>query len=147
MPWWGWMIVGGLLLGAELFFIEADFYLVFLGVSALLVGAGVLAGMPVPAWGEWLVFALLAVVSMVLFRRQLYLRFRPPAAGFEQGGVGDLVTLDTPLAPGARGRVVYRGSSWTVINAGTEPIPAGGEARITAISGLTLEVAAPSHSS
>jgi membrane protein implicated in regulation of membrane protease activity len=38
MPWWGWIIVGALLMGAELFVIDAQFYLVFLGVSAIAVG-------------------------------------------------------------------------------------------------------------
>ncbi len=36
MQWWGWVGIGMLLLGAELFFIEADFYLVFLGDAAAL---------------------------------------------------------------------------------------------------------------
>ena len=38
MPWWGWILVGTLLLAAELFVVQADFYLVFLGFSALVVG-------------------------------------------------------------------------------------------------------------
>jgi hypothetical protein len=33
MPWWGWMVIGALLLGAELMVIEAEFFLVFIGVS------------------------------------------------------------------------------------------------------------------
>ena len=42
MTWWTWMILGGVLLGAELLAIDAQFYLVFLGISSALVG---LAGM------------------------------------------------------------------------------------------------------
>ena len=39
MTWWAWMILGALLsLVSELFAVEAQFYLVFLGVSAALVG-------------------------------------------------------------------------------------------------------------
>ena len=34
MTWWAWMILGAVLLGAELFAVDAQFYLVFLGVSA-----------------------------------------------------------------------------------------------------------------
>jgi len=30
MPWWGWIIFGALLLGSELMFIDAAFYLVFI---------------------------------------------------------------------------------------------------------------------
>ena len=38
MPWWGWIALGTLLLSAELAFVGAEFYLGFLGISALLVG-------------------------------------------------------------------------------------------------------------
>ena len=41
MPWWGWIVVGVVLLAAELLAIEAQFYLVLLGVAALLTGLGV----------------------------------------------------------------------------------------------------------
>ena len=37
MPWWGWVVVGAALLGAEIV-VPTDFYLVFLGLSALAVG-------------------------------------------------------------------------------------------------------------
>ena len=73
MPWWGWMVIGMLLLGAELFIIEADFFLVFLGVAAMLTG---LLGLALPARCrsglQWLVFAGLALVSMVFFRKRVY---------------------------------------------------------------------------
>ena len=38
MPWWGWFVLAAALLAVELFVIDAQFYLVFLGVSAALVG-------------------------------------------------------------------------------------------------------------
>ena len=44
MTWWSWMILGAVLLGAELFAVDAQFYLVFLGVSAAIVGLASLAG-------------------------------------------------------------------------------------------------------
>ena len=47
MTWWSWMVLGALLLGAELFAIDAQFYLVFLGVSAILVGLASLLGIRV----------------------------------------------------------------------------------------------------
>lgn len=38
MAWWTWCIVGMLLFGLELFAIDAQFYLVFAGVAAVVVG-------------------------------------------------------------------------------------------------------------
>ena len=44
MPWWVWVVGGVILLAAELVAIEAQFYLVLLGVAALLTGLGVAVG-------------------------------------------------------------------------------------------------------
>ena len=44
MVWWGWMILGAVVFFAELVAIDAQFYLVFIGLSAALVGlAGLFA--------------------------------------------------------------------------------------------------------
>ena len=51
MPWWGWLVMAAALLAVELFVIDAQFYLVFLGVSAAVVGLMVTLGSTiVPAW-------------------------------------------------------------------------------------------------
>ena len=49
MPWWGWFVLAAALLSFELFVIDAQFYLVFLGVSAALVGLLGLADGTMPA--------------------------------------------------------------------------------------------------
>src|SRR4029453_17652833 len=68
MPWWGWIVVGAVLLGAELFVIPTDFYLVFLGTSAIAVGAVAWTGLISSSSVEWILFAALAAVSLVFFR-------------------------------------------------------------------------------
>jgi len=75
MSWWGWMIVGIVLVGAELM-TDAAFYLVFAGAAAILVGLLVVAGLGLPVWAQWVAFSVLAIASMVLFRRKLYDRLR-----------------------------------------------------------------------
>ncbi|NJO13497.1 MAG: hypothetical protein HC872_08575, partial [Gammaproteobacteria bacterium] len=65
MPWWGWLVAGIGLLAVEMFGIDAQFYLVFLGVSAILVGVLGLSGLSMPEWGEWLTFAVLSIVTML----------------------------------------------------------------------------------
>jgi len=37
MQWWGWIIVGGLLLGAAITFVDLQFYMVFVGLYAVIV--------------------------------------------------------------------------------------------------------------
>ncbi|MDH3519541.1 MAG: hypothetical protein OEM49_03715 [Myxococcales bacterium] len=65
MPWWGWISVAALLLTAELACVDAEFYLVFLGVAALIVGLAGIAGAESPGWLQWLAFAALSVASML----------------------------------------------------------------------------------
>ena len=45
MQWWAWIAVGAILLGSELAFVDAQFYLVFIGAAALVVGFLDLAGL------------------------------------------------------------------------------------------------------
>lgn len=58
MEWWAWIAVGAILLGSELGFIDAQFYLVFVGGSALVVGFLELSGLLPAVWMQWLLFAL-----------------------------------------------------------------------------------------
>ncbi len=141
MPWWGWLIVGIVLFSAEMFLVDAEFYLVFIGLSAVIVGLVSTAGLALPAWGQWLLFAALALVSMVVFRRRLYRILRPEAVGFEHNLVGEtLELLREPLAPGKSCRVEYRGTTWTVRNDGHTTIEVGEIALIERVDGVTLHV-------
>lgn len=143
MPWWGWLILGAGLLGVELFVIDAEFYLVFLGAAALVVGLLGLGGIPLPEWSQWLIFAALALLSMVTFRRRIYQRIRGRVGHVsERVSPGDRVLVTTRLEPGQSCRVDYRGTSWTARNVGTLAIAAGTEAIISTIDDLTLHVTA-----
>jgi membrane protein implicated in regulation of membrane protease activity len=127
-----------MLLGCELTFIDAQFYLVFVGGAALLVGSLHLAGLDVAVWLQWLTFAVLSVTSMLVFRRRIYDRMRRTLPAMRTGPAGETVTLETELPPGATCRLEYRGTSWSAVNRGSAPIPAGARARIDVVDGLTL---------
>ena len=138
MQWWAWIAVGAVLLGAELTFVDAQFYLVFVGAAALVTGSLGLAGLQLPAYLQWLVFAVLAAFFMSFFRRRIYERLRRSLPAFKAGPAGDTVTLSATLPPGESCRLEYRGSSWSAINGGDAAIQAGGRARIERVDGLTL---------
>lgn len=140
MEWWGWVIAGALLFIAELFGVDAAFYLIFIGASALIVGLADFLGMDLPVWGEVIVFGLLSVFSMVLFRRRIYNKFRGVAAEFNMSPTGDTVTLSESLQPGEKGRADYRGSSWTVVNIDQVELMAGSNVIIKEIGSTTLKV-------
>lgn len=143
MPWWAWLVLGIGLLGVEMFVIDAQFYLVFVGLSAAVVGLLGLAGIDLPSWMQWLTFSALAIVAMLAFRRRLYEMLRGAAGTVDERlTVGDRVVIPTRLEPGQSGRVDYRGSSWSARNTGSVAIEAGSEVVIAAVDGLTLHVKA-----
>ena len=142
MTWWSWMVLGALLLGAELLAIDAQFYLVFLGISAALVGLASLLGIVMPEWAQWTAFAVLSLISFFTFRKSLYDKIRGGAIGFRETLSGDMVNVDTDLAAGAEARIEFRGTKWTVRNIGAGTISAGTRARVVKAEGLTLHVEA-----
>jgi len=140
MIWWKWFVIGTLLLGIELFAIDAQFFLIFIGAAAIVVGLVGMLGVDLPPWLQWLTFAALAVAALVTMRKQIYgkLRNRPQAT--VDGDVNQRIRIPEELAPGKSTRVEYRGTGWTALNVGQQPIPAGGEVRIESVDGLTLRV-------
>ena len=140
MNWWGWLIVGLLLMGAELTAVDAAFYLIFVGAAAICMGLLGLLGVTLPFWVQWVLFAVLAVGSMVLFRQKLYQRFRGGAPGFDGSAVGTLVAVTEDVPRGGRTRVRLRGSEWTATNVGPSPIAAGADARVVEADGVDLSI-------
>ena len=142
MPSWGWVVIGTLLFCAEMFAIDAQFYLVFIGAGAILVGVVGLLGVDLPVWGQWLLFAVISLGAMVTFRRRLYNKIRGGVPVMQDDFAGATVTLNEALAPGARCRTEYRGSTWTALNVGDAEIESGGSAVIEATDGVILKVRA-----
>ncbi|MDP9083036.1 MAG: NfeD family protein [Pseudomonadota bacterium] len=140
MQWWAWIAVGAILLGSELAFVDAQFYLVFIGTSALIVGFLRVIDLEPAAWLQWCIFAVLAFGSMVTFRRRIYQHMRRNLPIMNHGPAGESVVMPAALAPGCTCRLEFRGSSWSVINAGSSVIEEGARARIDRVDGLTLVV-------
>jgi inner membrane protein len=139
VAWWGWVIGGVVLLGAELAFVDAQFYLVFVGSAAIVTGL-LTAAAPLAAWAQWAIFAALAIVSMVTFRSHVYRWVRGPAPPVKTGPGNDVLTLPVALGPGECCRAEHGGTSWTVQNDSDTPIEQGARARIERVHGLTLIV-------
>jgi membrane protein implicated in regulation of membrane protease activity len=140
MSWWGWTVAGAILLGAELTFVIAHFYLVFVGSAAIVVGLITALAPALADWAQWVAFALLAIVSMLLFRSRIYRRLHAQAPAVRIGPVGGTITLPVPLAPGESCQAEHGGTYWTVLNDSTTPIASGAPARIAGVQGLTLLV-------
>ena len=143
MPWWSWLILAAIALAVEMFVLDAQFYLVFFGISAAAMGLLALLGVGMPDWTQWLVFSILAIITMVSFRQRLYTMVRGRTGHVEERlTLGDRVTVPVRLEPSQTCRVDYRGSSWTARNVDETAIEAGREAVIARVDGLILLVRA-----
>ncbi len=139
MAWWFWIVLGAVLLAAEVI-ISADFYLVFFGIAGLVVGLLAVFGVELPVWGQWLLFAGLAIVGLVVYRgrwkRKLLTADREMLPELE--GESGVARQDIPA--GARGRVDLRGSAWDAQNDGVGDLVAGDRCVVVRVDGLTLHV-------
>ncbi len=139
MVWWLWLALGIVLLGVELLS-PGGFYVLFFGLSALAVGTMAGLGIAGPTWVQWILFSLLAVVSLLLFRNPLLKKIggRSGDGRVIDALVGEIATTLEPIAPGEVGRVELRGATWSARNADQVDLPAGRRCRVEKIDGLLL---------
>ena len=139
MVWWNWLLLGLVLLAAEMA-TPGGFYILFFGLAALIVGA--LAGLEWinTAWLQWLLFSVLSMISLFLFRNSLlvWMKAHEPAGPDVDSLVGELAVLTEDLPPGELGKVELRGTTWSARNAGQTVLTKGHRARVQRVDGLTL---------
>jgi membrane protein implicated in regulation of membrane protease activity len=138
--WWHWLLLGLLLAIAELA-ASGGFYMLFFGVGAIVVGLLVAAGLAGPPWLQFVLFVLLSIVSLVVFRNRLLKKVQrdPQAPGIDTL-VGEIGAAVDVLDPGGLGRVELRGALWSAKNAATTTLGRGARCRVVAVEGLQLHV-------
>jgi inner membrane protein len=143
MPWWAWAIFGFALLVAEVF-TPTTFYLLLLGVSALVVAAAMAFGLPFDTWYQVFSFSGISIVLLLLVRRPLLARLRLTQADRAQVDdvIGETVVVRERLVPGQTGRAELRGTLWNARNAGQSSLDPGTRCRVTSVEGLTVAVVA-----
>jgi membrane protein implicated in regulation of membrane protease activity len=139
VPWWAWLVLGFVLLAGELAS-PGGFYLLFVGIGAIVVGLLGLGELSGPPWTQWLLFTLLSVLSVTTVRSRLARSFRRGDASVEDTLVGQIVTLTERIEPGGVGQGTHRGSVWTVQNLGSDTLEAGRRCTVDEVNGVTLVV-------
>ena len=133
-----WLAGGLLLLLIELA-TPSGFFVMFFGLGALTFGVLARFGVLEERRTQWLVFTVLSVVYVLLFRNRLERRIFPPPANIDTL-IGELAVPRERIGPGAVGRVDLRGALWTARNEATANIEAGQRCRVTRVDGLLVFV-------
>jgi inner membrane protein len=140
MAWWYWVVLGLTLAAIELA-TPGGFYVIFFAVGALAVGALSLAGVLQAAWIEWLLFPVIALVTLRLFRQPLLGRLRlNERADDVDSLVGQVAVAIGDIAPGQHGRAELRGAGWSARNVDTSTLLSGQRCRVVAVQGLMLDL-------
>ena len=139
MEWWLWLAGGLALVVAELI-TPSGFFIIFFGIGALAVGVLASLGMVTSLPMQGLLFTVLSVASLLVFRGRLKTTFQPPPPPSIDSFVGVLAVVQESLQPGLVGRVEVRGASWSARNTSDVTLTAGQRARVAGIDGLLLTV-------
>jgi hypothetical protein len=140
MSWWAWVLLALVLFGVEAL-TPGGFFVLFFGCGALVVGLLGSAGITGPVWVQWLLFSVISIGSLVLFRNRLLAALdldgdRKPVDTL----VGETTVLLDDLAPGGVGKAELRGTTWTVRSSETSRLERGRRCRVERVDGLTLWV-------
>lgn len=144
LTWWLWVVLGLGLMLLEIL-TPGGFFVLFFGVAAVVVGVLVGLNMGGPAWFQWLLFSLVSILSLLLFRGRLLAKFQfqePRADKKIDTLVGEVVVLLDDLPPGAVGKAELRGTAWNAQNGSEQFLQKGQRCRVQRVEGLTLWIRA-----
>lgn len=137
MEWWIWVVVGLACSVVEIM-TPGGFVFVFFGTAAVLVGIGEAVGLLPVFWQQSLAWVVLAVSSLLLFRRRLLVLATPRASHGVDSVTGEIAVASEAIAAQGTGKVEFRGTSWSARNTGDVAVAAGSRCRIERVDGLTL---------
>jgi len=138
--WWHWLVLGLLLVVAEMA-ASGGFYIIFFGIGAIVVGLLASFDLAGPLWMQLLLFSVISVASLMIFRRRLlkWLQANPQSPPVDMI-VGEIGVATEDLPPGQVGRVELRGTAWSARNITNTMLARGARCRVIRIDGLTIEV-------
>jgi membrane protein implicated in regulation of membrane protease activity len=137
MTWWIWVLLGFALLA-----IEAATQMIgigFFGIGAILVGFLVAIGLGGPLWMQWLMFTVVSLLSLVVFRQPLVRRLRGDHAAVIVDSLhGETAVAMEEIGKDQVGKAELRGAPWNARNIGDGPIGRGQRCQVERVEGLLL---------
>ncbi len=140
MTWWMWAVLGLIFLIGEIL-TPGGIFIIFFAAGALVMGVLDLAGIHLALWLEIVLFSVLSIGSLLLFRKPILRRM-------EKGGpdhvvdsaVGQEVVAQGEIPAKGQGLVEHRGTPWKAINTSEEAIADGEICLVSKEAGLKLEI-------
>jgi membrane protein implicated in regulation of membrane protease activity len=140
MAWWHWLVVGLVLVALEMA-ASGGFYVIFFGIAALAIAALRVVDLAGPAWVQLLLFSVISVASLLVFRQRLLKRWQLEGGAADIDSlVGDTAFALEDIAAGAVGRVELRGTTWSARNSTAERIVKGRRCTVVRTDRLMLFV-------
>jgi hypothetical protein len=138
MEWWHWLALGLILVALEMA-ASGGFYVIFFGIAALAIGALHLFDIAGPIWFQFLLFSVISVASLLIFRNPLIRLLKLDGApGEVDSMVGETAVPLEDIAPGAVGRAELRGSAWSARNTTAVTLPRGERCRVVRVDRLMI---------
>lgn len=131
---------GGLVLMAAELATPGGFFIMFFGLGAMTVGLLSRFALVNTDWVQWLLFTLISLGYLLVFRRKLQKRFEPPPPPIVDPLIGVLAVPQDPIEPGAVGRVEVRGTAWSARNVAPATLVIGQRCTVVGVNGLLLSV-------
>jgi inner membrane protein len=141
MEWWTWILLGLVLLLAEVV-TSGGFYILFFGVGAVIVGILSSLDFAGPLWFQIALFPVLSVLCLWLFRERLLHLTHAGSRPDVDSLIGESAVAVDEIGVDAVGKAEMHGTSWNARNVGDKPLARGERCRVDRIDGLTIFVRA-----
>lgn len=140
VEWWIWLLLGLFLLLGEIL-TPGGFFILFFGLGAILIGLLTAVDVIRDLWIQCLLFSLISVSALLVFRRPLMEMMRLPAENENVDSlVGETAVVLEEIGTGAIGKAEMRGTSWSARNIGARPLGRGERCKVERVDGLMLSI-------
>src|SRR5262245_9231231 len=135
---WQWLALGLVLITLELAS-SGGFYVIFFGVAAIAISFLRVFNLAGPAWMQLVLFAVLSVGSLLLFRNPLlrWMKLDTPAPDVDSLLNDTAVPIDD-IPAGEVGRAELRGTVWSARNNAAVTLARGQRCRVVRVDRLMI---------
>jgi membrane protein implicated in regulation of membrane protease activity len=141
MDWWIWILLGLVLLLAELV-TPGGFYILFFGLGGIAVGLLSVFEAAGPIWFQIVLFSIISVFSLWFFREKLLELTRGPSMDRVDTYIGETAVVLDDISVNGIGKAEMRGTPWNTRNVSGRPLARGERCKVERVEGLTIFVRA-----